>query len=790
MKFSEQWLRQWVNPSIKTQQLAEQLTLAGLEVDSVVPVASEFTDVVVGKVLQTEQHPDADRLRVCQVDVGESEPVTIVCGAANVAAGQKVPVAKINAVLPGNFKIKKSKLRGVESHGMICSETELGLAQSSAGIMVLSPDAPVGIDIRDYLELEDNIFDIELTPNRGDCLSIMGVAREVAAINDLKLNIPVIQPITKTVAEQVPIKIQTPEACPHYIGRVIRGVNPEAASPLWLQEKLRRSGIRPLSAIVDITNYVLLELGQPLHAFDLDHLPNGIEVRYAQEGEQIDLLDDQQLTLNEHALVITDGKKPIALAGIKGGSESAISSKTRDIFLESALFAPNVVAKTARHFAIFTDSSHRFERGVAFELQRLAIERASQLIFDIAGGECGELLEYGQQPLPKAAILLRRKRIAQLLGISLTDEVIGNILTRLEMSVASDQQGWQVTPPSYRSDITLEIDLIEELARIYGYDRIPGANISEDLIFIPASETRLDLQRIKMMLIDNGYQEAITYSFVAPSYEKKLMLQQHPLVLVNPISADLSVMRTNHWPGLIQAFQNNSYRQQPRVRLFEIGLCFQNHQDKLSQELRLGGLVTGSLYPEQWGESKRLTDFYDMKNDVVNILNLIDQPDAFKFETFEHPSLHPGQAAAIVYDNRVIGMMGALHPSISQEFDINQTLYLFDLNLDSIMDMSLPKSETLSKFPAIKRDMALVVLADVPAGKLKEKILAQGGDLLKNVQIFDIYQGKGIEAGKKSIALSLTFQHISRTLVDTEINESMQKIVKVLHEDFNATLRD
>jgi phenylalanyl-tRNA synthetase beta chain len=790
MKFSEQWLRQWVNPPLTTQELSQKLTLSGLEVDSVESVAADFTGVVVGHVIDVAQHPDADRLRVCQVDVGEVTPLTIVCGARNVAKDQKVPVAKIDAVLPGNFKIKKSKLRGVESHGMICSESELGLAPTSEGIMELAKDAPIGVDVREYLALNDNIFDIELTPNRGDCLSIWGIAREVAAIEDLPLSMPQINSTVNTVAEQLPIQISATDACPHYIGRVIRHINPQAQTPLALQQKLIRSGIRPINAIVDITNYVLLELGQPLHAFNLDHVQQGIEVRYAGDGETIDLLDDQHLILNKNDLVITDGKVPVALAGVKGGAYSGITNATKNIFLESALFNPGVIAKTARSYGIFTDSSHRYERGIDFQLQKVAIERATMLITEIAGGEVGELLEHGSTPPAKAAINLRKSRIQKILGITLADEVIVSILQRLSMHVQPYDQGWEVTPPTYRHDINIEIDLIEEVARIYGYDKIPPKKLTEDLHFLPASETKPSLNRLRMVLVDNGYQEAITYSFVDPKYEKKLLLQQHPLELLNPISSDLSTMRTNQWPGLIQAFQYNFHRQQPRVRLFEMGLCFLNQPNKLSQQQRLGGLISGQLYPEQWNETKRMVDFYDAKSDVERLLAAMGKENRVKFEPYEHPALHPGQTAAIVIDERLIGMVGALHPSVAQEFDINQTLYLFDLDLDSIMDMSLPKFEALSKFPGIKRDMALVVATDVHAERLRQKILASGGELLKNVHIFDIYQGKGIEQGKKSIALSLIFQHISRTLVDAEINESMQNIISILHKDFNATLRD
>lgn len=673
---------------------------------------------------------------------------------------------------------------------MLCSESELGLAEVSNGIMELPNDAPIGIDLREYLQLNDKIFDLDLTPNRGDCLSLLGIAREVAAINKLSLHKPSMTPVTATVAEQLPVKIASREGCWHYLGRIIRQINPKAQTPLWMQEKLRRSGIGPLYLTVDVTNYVLLELGQPLHAFDLDHIKEGIEVRFAKDHEKILLLDNQELKLSCEDLVISDGTSPVALAGIKGGSKSGISVNTKDIFLESALFNPTLISKTARRYGLYTDSSARFERGVDFMLQRKAIDRASSLILQLAGGEAGEITEVGEQLPPKSPIELRKTRILKILGIQITDDEVKDILQRLGMQVSMLEKGWQVIPPSYRYDVNCEIDLIEELIRIYGYSHIPGRKLTAPLDFLAVPEKKLNLGRIRNLLVDSGYQEAITYSFVDPVYEEKLCLQKHPIRLLNPISADLSTMRTNHWPGLIKAFKYNDDRQQSRVRLFEIGLCFQNKPDKLEQELKLGGLCSGLLYNEQWGESKRLIDFYDVKGDVEKILTLNKKEGQVSFAKCEHPALHPGKSASILLDQQSIGLLGELHPGIAQQLDIYQTLYLFDLDLDTIMDLPLPVYKTISKFPAIRRDLAIVVTTNVPAEEIRQKILELGEDLLKNVQIFDIYQGKSIEAGKKSIALSLTFQHISRTLVDGEINEFMQNIIKILHKEFNATLRD
>jgi phenylalanyl-tRNA synthetase beta chain len=788
MKFSEQWLREWINPPVSREKLLEQLTLAGLEVDSVTPVAGSFNNVVVGQVIDVNQHPNADRLRVCQVDVGEADLLEIVCGAANVRKDLKVAVAKIGAILPGNFKIKKNKLRGVESCGMLCSETELGIAESSEGIVELANDAQIGQDLRDYFKLDDVSIDIDLTPNRGDCLSILGIAREVAAINKQPLTpqAPLVTPVV--LKDSIPVSISAQEACPHYVGRIIKNINTSAQTPLWMKEKLRRSDIRSISLVVDVTNYVLLELGQPLHAFDFNHIKDGILVRFAKSGEQISLLDNQQLVLDENDLVITSNDKPIALAGIKGGSDSGITSTTKDIFLESALFNPTVISKTSHKFEIYTDSSHRYERSVDYKLQHQAIERASSLILEIAGGELGEMIEVGKPFEKRASISFRPERISRILGINLSAEAALDIFNRLGMEVVANGASYKVTPPSYRHDISLEIDLIEEIARLYGYNNIPEKKIHTDLNFLPEPETKLSIIELKRLLVNRGYQEAITYSFVDPLYEKKLLLQENPLQLVNPIASDLAAMRTNHWPALIKSYLYNANRQQPRVRLFEIGLCFLNTSNQMIQNLRLGGLASGSLYPEQWGESKRTVDFYDIKGDLENLLAITRK--AYQFTASSHPALHPGKSANIMQGEKIIGFVGALNPSLSQEFDINQELYLFDLDLESIMGMSISTYEAISKFPAIRRDIALVVAADVPAARIKQKILDSGGELLKNVQIFDVYQGKGIEVGKKSIALSLYFQDIARTLVDSEINEIMQRTVNELHKNFNAILRD
>jgi phenylalanyl-tRNA synthetase beta chain len=791
MKFSEQWLREWVNPPASRSELVEELTLAGFEVDSVMPIAADFCNVVVGEVIEVVQHPDADRLRVCQVDVAEQAPLTIVCGAKNVREGLKVAVAKVNAVLPGDFKIKKNKLRGVDSFGMICSENELGLAEASSGIMELPSDAPIGVNIRDYLKLDDAIIDVDFTPNRGDCLSIQGLAREVAAFYNLEVTRPYQEyregPLSPS---NLSVVNQAPDACPHYIGRVITDIRIDTETPIWMKEKLRRSDIRSISPIVDITNYVLLELGQPLHSFDLSKVAKGIEIRFAEENEKIHLLDDQELTLSSEDLVISSNDKPVALAGIKGGSDSGINEKTTDIFLESALFHPSTISKTCRKFKLFTDSSHRFEKGVDYHLQRQAIERASALILEIVGGNLGEIQELGKPFKKMPSIFLRENRIGRILGIQLPKQDIKDLLQRLSMETQDKEGGWEVIPPSYRQDIVIEIDVIEEIARLHGYDNIPGKRLSAELRFVPKYESYLDINHLKQLLMVRGYQEAITYSFVDPKYEKLLGLQKQPLEIINPIASDLAVMRTNLWSGLLKTYQYNYHRQQSRVRLFEVGLCFYKEENKVIQSMRISGLSAGLLYKEQWGEPKRAVDFFDVKADVENILLRIGKSKDVRFEPYAQTALHPGKAASIYLGDQLIGSVGAIHPNISQTLDINQSLYLFDLNLEPMRNIPLSTYKTISKFPAIRRDIALMVATDVPAERIKEKILDSGADLLKNVQIFDVYQGKGIDPNKKSIALSLFFQHDLRTLIDSEINSFMQNIINILYKEFDAILRD
>lgn len=790
MKFSEKWLREWVNPAVSSTELVAQLTMAGLEVDALEPVAAEFSGVVIGHVLNLTQHPDADRLRVCEVDVGQPEPLQIVCGAANVFQGARVPAALIGAVLPCGLKIKRGKLRGVESFGMLCSAKELGIAETSEGLLILPQDAPVGQDVRQYLQLDDYSIDVDLTPNRSDCLSIAGIAREVGVLNSFAVNANVVPPVPAASAVTLSVAIQAPIACPRYVGRVISGINPESKTPLWMQERLRRSGLRTIHPVVDVTNYVMLELGQPMHGFDLSRLEGGIQVRMAVQGESLVLLDGKALTLEADTLVIADHARPLALAGIMGGQDSGVTESTRDVFLESAFFAPQSLAGKARRYGLHTDSSHRFERGVSPDLQRQAIERATQLLQDIVGGQAGPVIEkIIEDCLPeRATILLRRGRINRVLGLELDDTQIEDILQRLGMVVARCDEGWQVTAPGFRFDIAIEVDLIEELGRVYGYSNLPVSRPMASLLITPQAETQVPVDRLRTVLIDRGYQEAITYSFVDINLQALLDPEQTPIALANPISSDMAVMRTNLWPGLVKTMQYNLSRQQGRVRIFETGLRYRKVDGIIAQHAFIAGLVYGSVTPEQWGEGQRGVDFFDIKADVEALL--AQSGCKYSVVADEHSALHPGQSAKVMKGDMVAGWMGALHPVVQKALDVTSKVYVFELDLAAITAGELPGFAEVSKFPAIRRDIAVVLDDSVCANDVCDCIIQTSPAILQDLQLFDMYKGKGVESGKKSLALSLVLQDHSRTLTDDEVEAVITNVVAVLGSRFNAKLRD
>jgi len=791
MKFSEQWLRDWVSPALSTQALADQITMAGLEVDAVEPVAATFSDVVVAQVVAKAPHPDADKLNVCQVDDGSGERVQVVCGAPNVAEGQRVPFARVGAVLPGDFTIKKAKLRGVESRGMICSASELGLAEeTSEGILELPADAPVGEDFRAFMGLDDHTIEVDLTPNRGDCLSVKGLAREVGVLNRLAVEGPELAPVAPVHDESFPVRVEDGERCPRYLGRLIKGVDVTAETPLWMVERLRRSGIRAIDPVVDVTNYVMLELGQPLHAFDRANLDGSVIVRLAREGERLVLLDGQEITLEGETLVIADERGPLAIAGVMGGEHSGVRAETRDIFLESAFFSPLAVAGQGRRYGLHTDASHRFERGVDPALAREAAERATALLLQITGGEPGPLIEVASEAhLPGARqTILRAARLEQALGKSLPGDEVAEILERLGLGVTTTDEGWTVQVPTWRFDIAIEEDLIEEVARIHGYNRLPVRRPQLRLALRPADEAHTPLGRLRRQMVARGYQEAVTYSFVAPELQQALHPEAVSPALANPISSDLSVMRASLFPGLVRALTHNLNRQQSRVRLFETGLVFRGELDHLHQLPMLGALVCGPREPEGWSGDKAAVDFFDLKGDLESLLAL-GEPEAWRFEPGEHPALHPGQCARILHRGEEAGWIGTLHPAVRAKLGLKVDALLFEVRLDALTQGRVPAFTPLSRHPEVRRDLAFLVDADLPVQSLLDTIRGQAGEWLVDSHLFDVYQGKGVPEGRKSVALGLTWQHPSRTLNDEEINQLVDAIVAESHQHLGAELR-
>lgn len=791
MKFSEQWLRGWVSPQVSRDELVARLSMAGLEVDSVTPAAGVFSGVVVGEVLSTEQHPDADKLRVCQVSNG-SETFQVVCGAPNVRPGLKIPFAMIGAELPGDFKIKKAKLRGVESNGMLCSQSELQVGEGNDGLMELPADAPVGEDFRVYLELDDASIEVDLTPNRGDCLSLAGLAREVGALYAAPVAVPAVAAVAVTHDEVRPVDVLATNACPRYLGRVIRNVDLSRPTPLWMVERLRRSDIRSIDAVVDITNYVMIELGQPLHAFDLAEINGGIRVRMAEEGEKLVLLDGQEVSLRSDTLVIADHQRALAIAGVMGGEHSGVSSSTRDVFLESAFFDQIAVAGKARSYGLHTDASHRYERGVDWQLARKAMERATGLLLEITGGEAGPVIEaVSEKDLPSIApVTLRAERIEQMLGLKMDPAEIEGLLTGLGLTVSAEAAGqWRVEVPSHRFDISLEVDLIEELARLYGYNRLPVRYPQARLAPQAKAEARSDLPELRRLLVARGYQEAITYSFIDPKQFELFSPGAEPLLLANPISNDMAAMRASLWPGLVKSLQHNLNRQQDRVRLFESGLRFVGQLDGLKQEPMLAGVVCGSRLPEGWAQGRDVVDFFDVKADVEAVLGFAGALDAFTFVPGKHPALHPGQTARIEREGREVGYVGAIHPELSKTLGLDRPVFVFELVLAEVALGKMPKFQELSRFPEVRRDLALLADEGVPATAVLDVIRENAGEWLTDLRLFDVYQGKGIDPHRKSLAVGLTWQHPSRTLNDDEVNAATHKILTSLEERLNATLR-
>ncbi len=791
MKFSEHWLRQWVSPKMNTAELAACLTMAGLEVDSVEPVAAKITKLIVGKVESVEAHPNADHLRVCKVDVGRAQLLTIVCGASNVRVGLKVVTAVVGAKLPAGLEIKSTAIRGQKSSGMLCSAAELGLEAESAGLLELDPKARVGEDVMETLHLHDHSIDIDLTPNRSDCLSVVGIAREVSALTGARLKLPVIKTVRAQSKRSFPLRVQAKKDCPRYVGRVIEGINADAVSPFWLKEHLRRSGLHSIHPVVDVTNYVMLELGQPMHAFDLDKLDGAIVVRKAKANEKLKLFDGSEATVEAGCLLIADNTKPLALAGIMGGVDSGVTAGTANLFLESAFFRPAAIAGRARSLGLHTDSSHRFERGVDPGLQRRAIERATGLLLEIVGGKPGPVIEQtAREHMPRRKpVRLRHSRVERVLGMKVSASRIETIIKGLGMKVTKQPGGWRVQPPSYRFDIEREVDLIEEVARINGYRNLPTRRPVADLSPHPVPEAIVETGRMRAAMVDRDYQEVISYSFVDPEMQKLLYPQSDAVLLANPIASDMAAMRTGLWPGMLQVLIYNQNRQQNRVRLFELGKRFQKTAKGIQETELIGGVLTGLAAPEQWGLAAREADFFDLKGDVEALIALTGHQAEFQFEAAEYPALHPGQSARILRAGVPIGWIGALHPSVRAQLDLKRGVFVFEMEISALKAAKIPIFQPISRFPAIRRDIAVVVSEEITSENVLDCIVKAAGELLVNLELFDEYRGEGIDSGRKSLALGLTLQDSSRTLKDGAVDAVMERVMGALSSKLSAQLR-
>jgi phenylalanyl-tRNA synthetase beta chain len=785
MKISENWLRTLVNPDLSRDELAHLLTMAGIEVESIEPVAPKFDKVVVAKVLEVEKHPDADRLNVCRVDAGLPDPLQIVCGAPNVYAGAVVPCALEGAVLPG-ITIRKAKVRGIESFGMLCSGKELGIESDVDGLLMLAQDAPVGLSIREYLDLDDNIFELKLTPNRADCLGALGVAREISAMTGAALNFPQAPEVAAQCDDSLSVTVVAKSACPLYLGRVIRGVDASKPSPEWMARRLERSGIRPKNVLVDITNFVLLEYGQPLHAFDLAKLSGGIRVRFASESEKIGLLNGEERELGTKNLVIADDKGPVALAGIMGGSESAVSLETSDIFLEAAFFDPVTMAK-GRMVNLSSDSSYRFERGVDFGKTREALARATALILECAGGSAGPVTDVEAQLPSRDPVKLRISRIRKILGVEFTKEkvlaILRNLFSATDIAESEDDDVLWITPPTYRFDLKIEEDLVEEVARLYGYDNIPGVTPQASMAMLPAKESERALSAIRKLIAARGYTEAIGYAFVDAQWEEDFCGNPAPILLKNPIASQMGAMRSSLVGGLIDALAFNLNRKQSRIRLFEIGACFSRAGEGYAQKEMLAGLCYGSAHPEQWGMDTRWVDFYDVKSD----LEALFFPMTPDFEVCSHPALHPGRSAAMNLEGKRVGVIGEIHPKWVQKYDLPKAPVFFEVELDALKVREIPAFSEISKFPPVRRDIAVLVDEKISAMDM----LNACRSVLNNakVELFDLYKGQGVEAGKKSLAFRVTIQDTQKTLLDAEVDAMISQLIEALEKRFDSKLR-
>ena len=782
MKISEHWLRELVDPELSTAQLSDLLTFGGVEVEAIDPAAPPFDRVVVAEVLSVEKHPQADRLNVCQVNAGTA-PLTIVCGAPKVRAGMRVPAALPGARLPG-MEIKLAKVRGIESGGMLCSARELGLSEDAEGLLELPADAVIGMSVRDLLDLDDQVLTTKPTPNRGDCLSVLGMAREVAALSGAALKWTEPQALAPQIEDRVDVTVDARADCPLYSARIIRGINAAAATPGWMVRRLARGGIRAISAVVDVTNYVLLEMGQPLHAFDASRVDGGICVRRARSGETLVLLNGTMLELDSRHLIIADARQPLALAGIMGGESSGVTRDTQDIILESAFFVPEIIAGKTRELGFGSDSAYRFERGVDFAGTRSAMERASQLILQICGGRAGPVVGVSADLPARPPVKLRLARAGRILGFPVDAASAMSILGRLGCRPVLAGDTVEASPPSYRFDIGIEEDLIEELARVTGYDRIPAKSPVAPAALLPVREMARGPMSIRRILAALDYQEVVTYSFVDRSWEKDLCGNPEPVALANPIASQMSVMRSSLIGGLIDAVVFNASRKQGRVRLFEVGRCFLNLPG-YPQPMRVAAVAFGEAQPRQWGSAARSADFFDLKADLEALL----QPAVASFVPASHPALHPGKSARVVMEGEDIGWIGELHPRWQRKYDLPAAPVLFEIEWGAVEKRYLPACGEVPKFPAIRRDLAAEFEEKVRFGDIREALEQSGLTILRDVTVFDLYRGGGVQKGKKSLAFSVLLQDTHKTLTDAEAEKAMTKLRQILQEKFNAKLR-
>ncbi|MDX2346294.1 MAG: phenylalanine--tRNA ligase subunit beta [Legionella sp.] len=792
MKVSESWLSEWVNTPLKTQALAEKLTMAGLEVDEISPASGAFTGVFVAHVLETRAHPKADKLTICTVDVGESEPVQIVCGASNVRANLKVALARIGADLPGGMHIEKTTLRGELSEGMICSSPELGLEDTAEGILELPEDAPIATPLQDYLSLNDNILMIELTPNRADCFSMRGVAREVSALTNTALNTPAIKSIPAQTKQSTAVNIIEKAACPGYALRCIQGINSNAETPLWMKERLRRAGVRPIRPVVDVTQYIMLEFGQPMHAFDASKISGDIEVRLSKKGETLTLLDNQEIVFDSEVLLIADANKPLAIAGVMGGLDSSVGPETTDILFESAFFEPHRIAGVARAHGLCTDASQRFERGVDPALHCDMLERATALLLDIAGGTPGPVVwEHTPDYLPHINLAFNPARVFELTGLEIPEADMQTMLKALGMAVSVENKIWQVNVPSYRFDISLEVDLVEEIARLYGYDALQPKAAFGMLKRGNLSAFHQASREASHVLSQRGYHEIISYSFVDPALQEAFYPDAKTLNLLNPLSTELSEMRVGLWPGLIAALLQNISRQQSTVRCFETGVVFDVQDNQLSERTALAGLLMGETGALNWAEPTRQYDFYDMKGDVTALFSHVNQ--SLRFVPEAMPALHPGKSARLYLGARAIGWIGVLHPALAETFDINQDIMLFEIALDALEQTNQTRYQAISKYPQVRRDLSLLideaVLAD-QIEKITRAAISAISNHLKAFYIFDQYTGEQVPEGKKSLAIALVFQDEKRTLTEEDITKPVKAAIDALEQALSAEVRD